>query len=389
MRVGVVVFDDVDYGLDLAAALHEAGVSVVLYLSYQHAARYMGTSERPVERIHELGLLSRDCRVRLFRMPRIRDPRSALVVNRLARTMDRDGIDVAHLLVGPGEFWVAALAVRLRKIAVAATMIIPKPNVGEAVPASVIVGIYKLLARGADVIIVNGADQVGLVREAYGLPAARIAYVPLGPRTTALKWAASNSPEEPGAVLFFGAARYHKGLQILVEAQPLITARVAHARIMIASRGEEVTRCRDLMRDGSKFEVYDGFVPGDMAAAFFQRAALVALPYLSASTSGILMTAYAFGKPVVATRVGCLPEYVEEGRTGLLVPPGDVARFADAVVTLLSDDRSRREMGRHALCWAEEKRGSAARETVRAYERAIALHRGGPHGTNCGMEVEK
>ena len=137
-----------------------------------------------------------------------------LVINRLAQRIYRDGIDVAHLLVGPGEFWVAALALRLRKMPVASTMIIPKPNVGGAMPASVIVAIYKLLAWGSDVIIVNGADQVRLVQECYGLPVDRIAYVPLGPRTTALKWAASDSPEEPGPCCSLGLRGFTRGCSI-------------------------------------------------------------------------------------------------------------------------------------------------------------------------------
>ena len=376
MRVGLVVFDDVDYGLDVASALHGSGLSVVLYLSYAHAARYMGTAERPAERIHEVGLLPRECQVRLFRMPRIRDPRSLVMIDRLARAMSHDRVDVAHLLVGPGEFWVAALSVRLRRTPVAATMIIPKPNVGDALPASIVIGVYKLLARGADVVIVNGADQIGFVQERYGTPSDRIAYVSLGPRTTALKWASTSHAEEPGTVLFFGAARSHKGLQVLVQAQPSITTRLPRARILLASRGEEVRRCMELARERSKYEVFDGFVPSDMAAAFFQRASVVVLPYLSASTSGVLMTAYAFGKPVVASRVGCLPEYIEEGVTGLMVPPGDPERLADAIVELLTDDARRREMGRSARLWAEEKRKSAARETVQAYEKAIAFHSG-------------
>ena len=161
-----------------------------------------------------------------------------------------------------------------------------------------------------------------------------------------------------------------------MQAQPLITARVPHARIMIASRGEDVKRCQEFMHDRNKFEVYEGFVPGDMTAAFFQRASLVALPYLSASTSGILMTAYVFGKPVVATRVGCLPEYVDEGVTGLLVSPGNVEQLADAIVRLLSDEVRRHEMGKHALRWAEENRKTVAIESVQAYKKAIALHNG-------------
>ncbi len=78
-----------------------------------------------------------------------------------------------------------------------------------------------------------------------------------------------------------------------------------------------------MIEDESKFEIHEGYVSGERMAALFQRASLVVLPYLSASTSGVLMTAYSFGKPVVATKVGCLPEYVEDNITGLLVDPAN------------------------------------------------------------------
>jgi len=131
-----------------------------------------------------------------------------------------------------------------------------------------------------------------------------------------------------------------------------------------------------MMQDRSRFEVHDGFVPGDEMAAFFQRASVVALPYLSASTSGILMTALVFGKPVVATRVGCLPEYVEDGVTGLLVPPADAERLADAIVRLLTDDALRHRMGQNAKRWAHDRRQTAASKTLRTYEKAIVTNHG-------------
>lgn len=376
MRVGIAVFDDVDYGLDLADALQRSGQSVVLYLSQKHTGIYLGNSDGAEERIHKLGLLPSECQVRLFRLPRVRNPRSALVIDQIARTMCRDDIDVAHLLVGPGDFWISALALRLRKIPVAATMIIPIPNVGDVLSPSIVVGIYRLLAKGTDIVIVNGKEQISLVQERYGLSPERVAYVPLGPRTTALRWAISPSSEERGAVLFFGAARPHKGLQYLVQAQPHISASIPHARFLIASRGEDLERCRELMRDREVFEVFQGFVPGGEAARFFQRASLVVLPYLSASTSGILTTAFVFGKPVVATRVGCLPEYVENGVTGLLVPPKDAELLAAAIIKLLSNDSLRQEMGRRALRWAEDMRQTIVDETVSVYQKAVALHDG-------------
>jgi glycosyltransferase involved in cell wall biosynthesis len=131
-----------------------------------------------------------------------------------------------------------------------------------------------------------------------------------------------------------------------------------------------------MIRDNGRFEIYEGFVPGDVMADFFQRASLVALPYLSASTSGILMTAYVFGKPVVATSVGCLPEYVEDGVTGLLVPPADVEQLADAIARLLLDDSLRHRMGENAARWVQEEQKKVAVCSLRAYEEAISIHSG-------------
>ncbi len=382
IHVGLVVPNDVDYGLDLANALNEIGVNVSLYLSYKRTTFYLTksntshilTPEQLKQRLYELSLLPLTCRVRLFRYPRIRDPRSFLVVRRIKQIMKEDGVDVAHLLMGPGDLWSAVLANLLHNIPVVSTMIIPKPNVREKLPSFVIVAINKLLAIGSDVVIVNGESQVELVKKLYKIPVRRIAYVPLGPRTTAVKWSEQKNNEELGTVLFFGRAHPHKGLEYLVQAQPIITRQVPHARIVIAAHGEYLERCRQMIQDNSKFEIHDGFVSGDELTIYFKKASLVALPYLSASTSGILMTAYVFGKPVVATKVGCLPEYVHDGVTGLLVPPSDIEHLAKAIIRLLSDDTLRHQMGENARLWVTEEQKKIAIQSLRVYKKAISLH---------------
>lgn len=301
LHVGLVVFEHVDFWLDMANALYEAGTQVTLYLSHKYAAKYMNAPDHIAERMYEAGLLAPACGVQVFHFPRMRDPRSFAAVNRLAHALVRDKVNVVHLLVGPGDLWLAALALRIRTIPVVSTMIIPQPHRGDPLPPSVGVAIQRLLSWGSDLIVVNGREQVALVQDLYGLPADRIAFVPLGPPTTVVHWAEEQTDEQPGSVLFFGEARPHKGLQYLVQAEPLIAEHIPQVHILIASRGEELKRCEQLMQDRSRYEIYEGFVPGSVMAALFQRAAVVALPYLSSSTSGVLMMAYVFGKPIVAT----------------------------------------------------------------------------------------
>ena len=384
LKISLVVSDDLDYGPDLANTFVETGMSVTLYISQTLASLYMWgernlrdehDTDHLIRQLYEKGLVPPTCRLRLFSFPRIRDPLSLAAVRRLGRMIRDDAPDIVHIMMGPGELWIAALACLLRDLPVVSTMIVPRPNLGESLPAPIPWLIAKLLTLGSDIIIVNGRDQVELVNQLYNVPLERIAYIPLGPRIAALKWADHNQQEEPGTILFPGKAQPRKGLEYLIKAQPIITSRVPHARIVIAAHGEEIERCRTMIVDESKVEIHEGFLTSPQLAAFFQRASLVALPYLTASTSGLLNTASVFGKPVVATRVGSLPEYVEDGVTGFLVPPADVEQLAEAIIRLLLDDGTRHQMGENAKRRACEYQVSVAQDTLSIYEKAQALHR--------------
>ena len=253
-------------------------------------------------------------------------------------------------------------------------MIVPVANTGERLPAPVVWGTNKLAVCGSDMVIVNGTSQVELVSRIYKIPADQIAYVPLSLRVEATQWRDRTILEEPATVLFFGRADQHKGLEYLVKAQPLITREIPDARILISAHGDDLDRCVQMIGDHSKFEIIDGFVPGNVMATFFQRATLVVLPYISASTSGVLVTAYSFAKPVVASRVGCMTEYVEDGVTGLLVTPKDVKGLADAIVRLLSDKDLCRRMGTSAEEWMIKLEKSSVKQTIDVYEKATSIH---------------
>ncbi len=304
----------------------------------------------------------------------MRNPRSLAVMWELRQALLADGIDVAHLLVGSGEVWLAVLARLLCNVPVCSTMIIPTPNVGDRPSAPVVVSVNRLLAWSSDVVVVNGTEQVRQVRQRYRVASDRVHYVPLIPRVSPLRWATKQTAEESNVILFFGRVDRHKGVEYLVRAQPFITAAVADARIVIAGRGPEFVRCRQLMPDPTRFELYEGFVSNELVAALFQRAVVVVLPYLSASTSAVLVTAHVFGKPVVATRVGCLPEYIQHGITGLLVPPADEQQLASAIVRLLQDPTLRHTMGAHALSQVDKTRRECVDRTMSALEKAISGH---------------
>jgi glycosyltransferase involved in cell wall biosynthesis len=153
----------------------------------------------------------------------------------------------------------------------------------------------------------------------------------------------------------------------------LITAEVPDVRIVIAGQGEDFARYRRMMVHPERFIVHNEYVSDDKRAELFQRASVVALPYVDASQSGVIPIAYTFAKPVVATAVGALPEMVEPDRTGYLVPPRDERALADAIVRLLRDGDLRRQLGANGKRKIETECSprAVAQQTLAVYRCAV------------------
>jgi D-inositol-3-phosphate glycosyltransferase len=138
----------------------------------------------------------------------------------------------------------------------------------------------------------------------------------------------------------------------LLEAMPRVLGHHPRARLLIAGHpAEPFTRFQgliDRLALGDRVVKHLGYIPENKVAHYFGAADVVALPYAEGDFSGVLMSAYTFGRPVVATNVGGLRELVETHGTGHIVPPLDVGAFARAIASVLSDPASAAQMGERA-----------------------------------------
>lgn len=243
--------------------------------------------------------------------------------------------------------------------------------------------------RFAHHIFVHGAALAAELRTARGVPAERISVLPHGWYDFLTRYAAE-TPQEPFTVLFFGRIKAYKGLEVLVAALPRVQAAVPQARFLIVGGEGDMAPYQRLPGARAAPVVWiNRFVTDTEAAAFFRRAALVVLPYTSGSASGVIAAAYAFGRPVVATRVGSLPEAVLDGVTGLLVPPGDPIALAQAISALLLDAPRRQALGSAAQRWAHEHLswGLIARQTIAVY-RQLLVQGAPPRRARSGAAAE-
>ena len=225
--------------------------------------------------------------------------------------------------------------------------------------------------RYAHHLFVHGQALAAELQRARLIPAGQISVLAHGWYDFFTQWA-GDQVEDPHSVLFFGRIKAYKGLEYLVAAMPLVQAVAPDVHFLVVGGEGDMAPYRRLPgAQAAAVTWVNRFVEDAEAAAFFRRAALVVLPYTDGSASGVIAAAYALARPVIATRVGSLPEAVIDGVTGLLVPPRDAAALAAAICALLRDDERRRRLGEAGRQWAQEHLSWAdiARQTVAVYRR--------------------
>ena len=177
----------------------------------------------------------------------------------------------------------------------------------------------------------------------------------------------SLGPSDGFNVLFFGRMEKYKGVDVLLEAMRLCRQRGAQIQLHIAGRGPELDRLEAEFRRIAGVTICNRFLSAVDVIEAIQKADALVLPYLSASQSGVLASAFANGRFVIASRVGGIQDVVDPTVNGVLVTPNDSKQLADALCRLAvaPEIRERLKLGARAtgatrLNWDVIARNSAA-----------------------------
>jgi len=134
--------------------------------------------------------------------------------------------------------------------------------------------------------------------------------------------------EDDQVLLFFGYIRKYKGLEILIKAFPKILEKFPNSYLLIVGEFYDnpstYLKLIDRLNIEKKVKVINKYIPNEEISKYYKVSDVVILPYLSATQSAILNVTYSFKKPVIATDVGGLAEFVEEGKTGVIIKSNSV-----------------------------------------------------------------
>ncbi|MES3629273.1 MAG: glycosyltransferase [Longimonas sp.] len=181
---------------------------------------------------------------------------------------------------------------------------------------------------------------------AHDLPVLQVdhpTYTRFGPapdRATAR--AQLNLPAEGPIVLFFGFVRQYKGLDLLLDAWPDVQAVHPDAWLCVAGEAYDAPAPYqaqiDALPQPDQVRWDDRYIPEREVARYFAAADLVVQPYRHATQSGVVRVAAHFDRPVVVTDVGNLPNAIDEGRTGFIVPPESPGQLGATVARALQPE---------------------------------------------------
>lgn len=180
-------------------------------------------------------------------------------------------------------------------------------------------------------------------------------------------------------ILFFGALRRYKGLDVLLDAMACVRQQVPDARLVIAGAPGLDVQVESFKKQADRLGIADAviwhteYIPYDRVHLYFHACDVVALPYRKVYDSGVLKIAQALGCPAVVTDVGGLAAAVAEGRAGRIVAPESTQSLCNALIDLIEDPEQARvlaERGRE-LARTEYSWDTVAEQTIRFYDAVL------------------
>lgn len=207
---------------------------------------------------------------------------------------------------------------------------------------------YVSAIKNSKGYVLLNRNQLKQFCDEYKIDSGRILVNRLGVYDNIQYYVRKNKVEDSKNVLFFGRVSPYKGVEYLCEAMKIVHEVIPDATLTIAGGGKfyfDIGQYSAL----KYITIKNYYIKMEELASLLIDCSLCVCPYTDATQSGVIMTSYSLGKPVIATDVGGLSECIENQKTGILVPPKNAQALADAIIALLSDGKRLKSMSDYIL----------------------------------------
>ena len=304
------------------------------------------------------------------------------------------------------HYWLSAVVARelasrwdVPTVHMAHTLGLVKREVADEDPdaeSDIRVEIERRAVRRSDGLVAASEIEASELLRLYDADPAKLSIVPCGVDTDVFRPIRQVDAREAlgrdqceRLMLFVGRIEQIKGIDVLLDALGLLFKGRPDLRgdvclVVVggaldpgddAPETEKIQELRRLVHEHRMEDSVDfiGSIDQPRLALWYSAADLCAVPSLTESFGLVALEAMACGTPVVATRVGGLQTVVEDGESGLLVPPGDHAALAEAIEQLLMDHRLRTHLAHGARDRAEHFTWQRVGDGIEAlYDRVLA-----------------
>lgn len=208
-----------------------------------------------------------------------------------------------------------------------------KPHTGEGSRKDEF--IRKVISKYVKKFILLNKGEVEIFAQRYNISLKRIFQSRLGYYDILNIYGTTQINKQP-IILFFGRISKYKGIEYLLESIKIIHKTHPQIKVIIAGKGNYYFDIKEY-ENLDYIEFRNRYINLDELANLIRSALVTICPYTDATQSGVVNSSFALNTPVIATNVGGLPEMIENGKNGILVPPKDVEALTQAILSLLEN----------------------------------------------------
>lgn len=191
-------------------------------------------------------------------------------------------------------------------------------------------------------IILNKAQREKFLKY-YGLPSSAV----FNSRLSCYTYLNMVTPDDKSLpkeryILFSGKISEYKGVDYLLPAMKKVHEQYPDVKLIVAGGGKYYFDKSEYEKL-SYIDIRNRFIPDEELVALIKNCCFMVCPYTDATQSGVIMSAFAFGVPVIATNVGGLPEMLSNGKYGMLIKEKSVESLYEGICRLLSNPNLTKE----------------------------------------------